>query len=183
MEGENNNGAQQQTQQTQTQQTQTQTQQQEKTFTQAEVDRMIQERLARVKTQPTQQTQQQTQAQTQQQTTQQPDNSGLEAQLAAMRTTLITAEVKSAMAINGIRPEKVERAVRLVDATKCVDNNGQPDATKIKTEIENLLKDFPELKATTEEGAAGFKIGADGTQTKTAGADAISEIFGNKKKG
>jgi hypothetical protein len=151
-----------------------------KTFTQAEVDQMIQERLARVKSpnpapapapnpNPAQ--------------PQQPDTSVFETQLAAMRTTLITAEVKSAMAIGGVKPEKVERAVRLVDMTKCVDDKGQPDAAKIKKEIEDTLKDFPELKVTADEGAGGFRIGADGTQTKTAGAEEISSIFGNKKKG
>lgn len=145
----------------------------EKTFTQAEVEKLIQERIARTKA-PESTTQE----------VSKPQDTALQQQLAAMQQTLVQTEVKAQLAINGIQPEKVERAVRLVDHAKCTGENGSPDVTKITAEIEALVKDFPELKAATAEGSAGFKIGADGTSQDKPGeatADAVSKIFGNKK--
>lgn len=149
----------------------------EKTYTQAEVEALIQERLARVKAPAT------AAKPAEPVVAPAPQDNAVQEQLAAMQQVLIQAEVKAQMAMNGVQPEKVERACRLVDTKKCVGKEGQPDAEKIKAEIEALVKDFPELKATTAEGSAGFKIGADGTaQDKSKeSTDAISRIFGNKK--
>lgn len=148
----------------------------EKTFTQAEVEALIQERLARVKAPAQQAKAAEAPAPAQ--------DSAMQAQLAALQQVVVQTEVKAQMALSGVQPEKVERACRLADMQKCVNADGEPDVEKIKAEIEALVKDFPELKATTAEGSAGFKIGADGASGKNDGsatADAISTIFGNKK--
>lgn len=142
----------------------------EKTFTQAEVDKMITERLTRAKTQPAQQTQPTT------------DTSAFESEIFSLKGEILTAKVEVAMATAGIKTEKIERASRLIDSSKCVGKDGKPDAEKIKTEIEAVLKDFPELKGTTAEGPAGFRIGADGNNHQQGSStDTISAIFGNKK--
>ena len=143
----------------------------EKTFTQADVDRIVQERLARANKPATQNTQQPV------------ETPAVDAQIAEVRSQYVGAKVESVMATSGIKPEKIERAARLVDKSKCVDKDGNPDTEKIKTEIEELLKDFPELKTTTEEGSAGFKFGANsgsGT-TESEVSSKVSAIFGNKK--
>lgn len=150
----------------------------EKTFTQAEVDRIVQERLARVKVTP-----QNTQIDKLAQQPQTVDTSAFDAQIAEVRNQLVSAKVESVMATSGIKPEKIERAARLVDMSKCVNKDGAPDTEKIKKEIEELVKDFPELKTTTEEGSAGFKFGAN-SSSNTAESEIsskVSSIFGNKK--
>lgn len=149
----------------------------EKTFTQADVDRIVQERLARVKVTP-----QETQVDKIVQQPQTVDTSAFDAQIASVRQQLVSAKVESVMATSGIKPEKIERAARLVDSKKCVDKDGNPDAEKIKKEIDDLIKDFPELKTTVEEGAAGFKFGANSKDKgeATEVASKVSAIFGNK---
>lgn len=151
----------------------------EKTFTQAEVDRIVQERLSRVKVTP-----QNTNVEKLVQQPQTVDTSAFDAQIAEVRNQLVGAKVESVMATSGIRPEKIERAARLVDLSKCVNKDGAPDAEKIRKEVEELLKDFPELKNTTEEGTAGFKFGANSNNKGDASetASKVSAIFGNNKK-
>lgn len=150
----------------------------EKTFTQAEVDRIVQERLARVKVTP-----QNTQIDKLAQQSQTVDTSAFDAQLADMRNQLVASKVESVMATSGIKSEKIERAARLVDLSKCVNKEGNPDTEKIKKEIDELLKDFPELKANVEEGSAGFKFGANSSSNPDASetSSKVSAIFGNKK--
>ena len=178
--GENTANATNQTEtQNQTENTQENQQEQvEKTFTQADVDRIVQERLARVKVTP-----QETQVDKIVNQPQTVDTSAFDAQMASVRQQLVNAKVESVMATSGIKPEKIERAARLVDASKCVNKDGNPDSEKIKKEIEDLLKDFPELKSSTEEGNAGFKFGADSNNKTDVSetANKVSAIFGNKK--
>lgn len=78
----------------------------------------------------------------------------------------INSRIENAMLRKGIKDEKVERAVRLVDKKNILDEKGQLDQSKLNTEIEELLKDFPELIAKAEEDKVGFKIGGDGKQDK-----------------
>lgn len=78
----------------------------------------------------------------------------------------INSRIENAMLRKGIKDEKVERAVRLVDKKSILDEKGQLDQGKLNTEIEELLKVFPELIEKPKEEKVGFKIGADGTQDK-----------------
>lgn len=150
----------------------------EKTFTQADVDRIVQERLARVKVTP-----QNTQVDKLVQQPQTVDTSAFDAQIAEVRNQLVSAKVESVMATSGIKPEKIERAARLVDLSKCVTKEGAPDTEKIRKEIDELVKDFPELKTTAEEGSPGFKFGANSNSGtgESEVASKVSSIFGNKK--
>ena len=78
----------------------------------------------------------------------------------------INSRIENAMLRKGIKDEKVERAVRLVDKKNILDEKGQLDQGKLNTEIEELLKVFPELIEKSQNEKVGFKIGADGTQDK-----------------
>ena len=78
----------------------------------------------------------------------------------------INSRIENAMLRKGIKDEKVERAVRLVDKKNILDEKGQLDQSKLNTEIEELLKIFPELIEKTQDEKVGFKIGADGKQDK-----------------
>ena len=157
----------------------TQTQQTgEQTFTQADVDRMIADRLAREKS-----TTKSAEPQKPSTPADADPNAALMAQMAVLQAQIVTSEIKAAMPLNGIQPEKVERGVRLIDPAKCVNEQGQPDIAKIKAEIEAMTRDFPEMKAAAAEGQSGFRIGADGTAAAKQTSQAeISAIFGNTPK-
>lgn len=93
------------------------------------------------------------------------------------------AELKASMAIAGVDPQKVQRAVRLIDASSVIEN-GQYSEEKAKQEIETLLQDWPELKQVKEESNSNaFYFGApeqseQNQEEKQKGM--FSSIFGNK---
>ena len=90
------------------------------------------------------------------------------------------AEIKVAMTMNGIDPQKVARAVRLIDTSEVMSESGDVDTNKLNTAIANLLKDWPELKSAAT-GKVG-KIGADnGSGGKVGAEDLIAKAFGNTK--
>lgn len=78
----------------------------------------------------------------------------------------INSRIENAMLRKGVKDEKIERAVRLVDKKNVLDEKGQLDIGKLNTELEDLLKDFPELISKQDDEKVGFKIGADGKQDK-----------------
>lgn len=73
----------------------------------------------------------------------------------------LSTKIALAMVKVGINAEKVERAARLVDINKVLEN-GQIDEKKLKDEIDSVVSEFPELKTTKEEQKEekGFKFGA-----------------------
>lgn len=93
------------------------------------------------------------------------------------------AELKASMAIAGVNPSKVQRAVRLVDIANVLEN-GLFSEEKAKAEIETLLKDWPELKTSSSNGNGNsFYFGApeqeeQNQEEKQKGM--FSSIFGNK---
>ena len=72
-----------------------------------------------------------------------------------------TDKIALAMAKAGVDVKKVERAARLVDTSKILEN-GVLDAKKLEDEINAVIAEFPELKNTTDEEKEekGFKFGA-----------------------
>ena len=84
----------------------------------------------------------------------------------AAQLEAINSRIENAMLRKGIKDEKVERAVRLVDKKNILDEKGKLDSSKLNTEIEELLKTFPELIEKPQEENIGFKIGGDGKQDK-----------------
>ena len=93
----------------------------------------------------------------------------------------INSRIENAMLRKGIKDEKIERAVRLVDKTNILDEKGQLDSGKLNSELEELLKTFPELIEKKEEEKVGFKIGGDGKQDKPEDEmDKMRKIMGLK---
>ncbi len=72
-----------------------------------------------------------------------------------------TDKIALAMAKAGVDVKKVERAARLVDMSKVLDN-GVVDSKKLEDEINAVIAEFPELKNAKEEEKQekGFKFGA-----------------------
>lgn len=95
---------------------------------------------------------------------------------------LAQAELKAEMAILGVEPSKVSRAVRLIDINEVLDN-GQYSDTKAKEAIESLMQEWPELmqsKAENNENQFYFGVpGQEEQQDKDKQKSVISSIFGN----
>lgn len=72
-----------------------------------------------------------------------------------------TDKIALAMAKAGVDIQKVERASRLVDMSKVLEN-GVVDSQKLEEEINAVIAEFPELKNVKEEEKQekGFKFGA-----------------------
>lgn len=79
-----------------------------------------------------------------------------------------TDKIALAMAKAGVDVQKVERAARLVDMSKVLEN-GVVDATKLQDEINAVIADFPELKVAKEDEKEekGFKFGATQSDEKS----------------
>ena len=70
------------------------------------------------------------------------------------------AEIKVAMTVNGIDPQKVARAVKLIDTSEVLTDSGDVDSTKLNESIANLLKEWPELK-TSASSTSTNRIGSN----------------------
>lgn len=92
----------------------------------------------------------------------------------------INAKIENALLRKNVKDEKVTRAVRLVDKNNILDKDGSIDQSKLNTEIEELLKDFPELISKTEEDKKSFKIGDDGKEESKDELDDMRKIMGLK---
>ena len=86
-----------------------------------------------------------------------------------------TDKIALAMAKAGVDVKKVERAARLVDTSKILEN-GVLDAKKLEDEINAVIAEFPELKNTTQEEKEekGFKFGA--TESNSANSKTKKSI-------
>lgn len=92
----------------------------------------------------------------------------------------INVKIENALLRKNIKEGKVTRAVRLVDKKNILDENGSLDESKLNTEIEDLLKDFPELIAKNEENKKSFKIGDDGKEEQKDELADMRKIMGLK---
>lgn len=156
--------------------TQPQTQQQEtpavKTFTQAEVDAMIEKRLSRerakqIKTPPAQAIDP---AQQQIQTPQvdgdiavsEEAKAQASAIIAQANQRLIAAVAQGIAAKLGINPDYSQDVLKLADLSKVtVGDDGTIDEKSITAELDGVLKRMPMLKL-QQETSGGFKVGGQG---------------------
>lgn len=85
----------------------------------------------------------------------------------------------------GIDASKVPFLAKLVDKTKLAKEDGSlAEEDVFKTEIENIVKAFPEIKSGGSNGGQnGFQqIGSAGQNGNTSGVDEqLNQIFGIKK--
>lgn len=152
-----------------------------RTFTQAEVDAMIEKRLARERKKSQQNTantatEEQTTAATETGTTHvevdvtEDARQQAAAIIAQANQRLIQAIAQSEATKLNINPSYIADAVRLADLSKVtVNNDGTVDTKSITAALEAVIERMPVLKATTESPAGGFKVGGQGGNSQTNG--------------
>lgn len=97
------------------------------------------------------------------------------------RLNAINSRIENALLKKGVTEARVARAVRLIDKNNILDSNGEIDLSKLNAEVDDTIKDFPELIPTKEEEKKGFKVGGDGKEETKNQNESLSSIFGNKK--
>lgn len=94
---------------------------------------------------------------------------------------IVNSKIEIALLRKGISESKVERAVRLINKSNILEKDGTIDSGKLTTEIEEVLKEFPELISEKEEDKS-FKIGGDGKEESKDQSSLLASAFGNNKK-
>lgn len=92
------------------------------------------------------------------------DTANLQSQLEAERADKERAFVENIFLTRNVDASKVSKAVRLIDLADCRNENGVFDREKATAAVDELLKDWPELKKAQAENQTGFVIGSDGNQ-------------------
>jgi len=89
---------------------------------------------------------------------------------------VIHAEARVAAIIAGIKPERLSYALRMADLSKIeVNDDGEPDATAIKSAIDQVVKDIPELAGSGNGAGRG---GGDFTKPPAGGEALTAELIG-----
>lgn len=153
----------------------------EKIFTQADVDKLIKERIARVKKgQPSKEELEAFNAwRENQKTEEEKKNEALtnaEKAREAAEARANTLEAKVSCLSKGVLSENIDDVVILA---KSIVN----EEITMEQAIDKVLEKYPSFKAgpqKTEEENKGFKIGADSRKSKENIDDALSKAFGNK---
>lgn len=96
-----------------------------------------------------------------------------------MLARVATAELKASMAVQGIDPAKLDRAVNLIKPEEIIGETGDVDQEKMAELISQLIQTWPELqKQQPRDQHVKFGIGqSSGGDTRNS---AIAEIFGNR---
>ena len=165
----------------------------EKTFTQAEVNEMIEKRLARERKKYNQNN-----GTAQQQSTEEGAAAGTTTVevdvtedarnqaaviIAQANQRLIQAIAQSEATKLNINPNYIADAVRLADLSKVtVNDDGTVDAKSITTALEAVLERIPVLKATSETPAGGFRVGGQGNGTQSNGWTNNTHSSGETKR-
>lgn len=102
--------------------------------------------------------------------------------IARANAVLVKANAQIQAANLGVKSNKLDYVVKMADLSKVtIGDDGNPDEAAIKSAVEQVLKDVPELKDTKE--SSGFKIGADGDKGSEGDNDeAIRRAFGLSPK-
>lgn len=140
-----------------------------KTFTQDELDAILAKRLARERKAWEQQIEEErrkaamTEAERLKAEKEEAERRAKEAQAAAHRR-IVQAEAKAQALALGVRPERLEYALRLADLSEVeVGDDGEPDAAAIKAALEKVLNDLPELRGATAPAKSGSEFQGGGT--------------------
>ncbi|MBP5261271.1 MAG: hypothetical protein J6Z43_03985, partial [Clostridiales bacterium] len=101
--------------------------------------------------------------------------------IARANAVLVKANAQIQAANLGVKSNKLDYVVKMADLSKVtIGDDGNPDEAAIKSAVEQVLKDVPELKDTKE--SSGFKIGADGNKDTGGDDDTIRAAFGLSPK-
>lgn len=114
-----------------------------------------------------------------------PDINALNQQVADANARAQSAEIKmQAMTMAselGVSVAKMPYLLKMADMSKVV-QDGVISEDALKESLEAVLKDVPELKTTTTETNAGFRVGGDGGQKPNTSNEELARIFGVKMK-
>lgn len=169
----------------------------EKKFSQAELDKILGERLERErkgqlskeelesfrKWQDSQKTEAEKQAEREKDYTAAKQRiTELEKELTAER---VTAQVRKQAAALGADTAALDYVAKLTDVSDVLDKDGNPDTDKITAAVTKVLNDVPALKAKAENSGGFVAIGSDGGDRKDkeqAFEDKLRKSFGLKPK-
>lgn len=139
-----------------------------KTFTQEELDRLIQQRLQRERKKWEQQLEEErkkaamTEAERLKVEKEEAERKAREAQQQAAQR-LVQAEAKVVALELGVKPDRIPYVLRLADLSGVdVGDDGVVDAKALRDAIEAVLRDVPELKGSMTPGKSGAEFSAGG---------------------
>jgi hypothetical protein len=98
---------------------------------------------------------------------------------------IIKVEAKVQAIALGVKPERADYAIKLADLSKVtVDDNGAVDEKAIKSALEIVLKDLPELKGSSTCGGSGLGSGSNpGAGGAADPAEAAKKLAEERNKG
>lgn len=82
----------------------------------------------------------------------------------------------------GVVPNAIPYALRMADFADAITDQGEISAEKVKSALEQVLKDVPALKSKAEQNSGFVSIGGSGESTDAATKqnEILSKIFGSK---
>lgn len=105
-----------------------------------------------------------------------------EAARAAADARALKADLKVAAAAAGVKAERLDYVLRLVDITSIPVTDGEPDQKAIKDAIGRILTDFPELKGEQAQARGGSNFGGSGGDSVDLGSLSMSEYIAQRRK-
>lgn len=103
---------------------------------------------------------------------------GLEKKITELGQRVIDTNIQLTAAACGVKPEKMQYFLRLVDRTDLeLKEDGTVEDEKIKAAVDNVLKDMPEFKGVPSAGGSDFK---DGNKDTDKGLDSFRKALGLK---
>ena len=158
----------------------------EKTFTQAEVDALINSRLARERKKynnPAQATEGATAPAAVEVDVTEDARKQANAIIAQANQRLIQAIAQAEANKLSINPDYIADAVRLADlSTVKVNDDGTVDTKSITAALEAVLTRMPVLKAAPESVSGGFKVGGQGNSSQSNGWSGETKKSGETKR-
>lgn len=96
--------------------------------------------------------------------------------IAEKNQQLVEALLENRLLHSGVESSKIARAVKMISTSSVLNEDGEVDSDLMTSEIEKLLKDFPEFKSKSSEDGKekGFKFGSDGKDDKAKKQDVAS---------
>lgn len=91
-----------------------------------------------------------------------------DSEISKTKSQLVDALLENRLMKQGVDLSKIARAVKMIDTPSVLNDDGEVDSDLMNTEIEKLLKEFPEFKSKTDldDKNKGFKFGSDGKDDK-----------------
>lgn len=91
---------------------------------------------------------------------------------------LVSALLENRLMRQGVNSTKIERAVKMIPVQDVLNEDGEVDNDLMNTEIEKLLKDFPEFKTKADDDnkSKGFKFGSNGEENKEKSKSDTSQL-------